>query len=114
VLVWSYGHCVLFAAGAATAAGFSVFLAIAHDRSAILGENAALAINIPVALYLAALWLVRDRYSTEGFTHWLLLIAAGLILLSTLCSTRALELITVVLVFTVWGSKGPARAGAQD
>jgi low temperature requirement protein LtrA len=111
VLAWAYGHCVLFAAGAATAAGFSVFLAIAHDRSAILGENAALAINIPVALYLAALWLVRDRVFSDGFKHWLLLIAAGLVLLTSVCSAQALELVTVVLVFTVWSSKAPARTG---
>jgi low temperature requirement protein LtrA len=112
VVAWAYGHYVLFAAGAATAAGFSVFLDIAHDRSAITEQNAALAISIPVAAYLAALWLVRDRVSRDGPRYWFLLIAAALVLLSGAGAVLALELITVLLVITVKCSKSPDPAGA--
>jgi low temperature requirement protein LtrA len=111
VLAWAYGHCVVFAGGAATAAGFSVFLATVHDQSAILVENAILAINIPVALYLAALWFVRDRVSSDGYKHSLLLASPGMVLLASANSTHALELVTVVLVLTVWSSRAPAPTG---
>lgn len=108
VLIWAYGHCVLFAAGAATAAGFWVVLAVAHDRSPIEEQSAALAIGIPIALYLATLWLVRDRVSKDQYKHWLLLIAAALILLISTYSMRSLELITAILVMSVIGSKALA------
>jgi low temperature requirement protein LtrA len=105
VLIWAYGHCALFAAGAATAAGFWVFLAVTRNRSTLPEQNAALAIGIPVALYLATLWLVRDRVSKDGRKHWLLLIAAALILLIGTYSIYALELTAAVLVMTVIASK---------
>lgn len=98
VLVWAYGHYLLFAAGAATAAGFSVFLAVAGNRAAISRESTALAIGIPIALYLSALWLVRDRTSKQKAPHWLLLVAAALVLTTSLFSAHAVELITTLLV----------------
>ena len=116
VLIWAYGHCVLFAAGAATAAGFWVFLAVTHNRSTIQEQSAALAIGIPVALYLAALWLVRDRVSKDECKHWLLLIAAAITLLISTYSIHSLELITATLTMTVIGSKAlaPNRPGPSE
>lgn len=100
VLTWAYGHCLLFAAGAATAAGFTVFLSVARDGT-VSQQLAALAFCIPIAMYLTALWLVRDRASKHGSMHWLLLIMAALVLASSTFASHALELIAMLLAITV-------------
>lgn len=101
VLTWAYSHYVLFAAGAATAAGFSVALTVARERSLTSTQGAALAMGVPIALYLAALWLVRDRASRGGSQHWLLLVAAALILAGSALSSYPLEWIAGLLVCAV-------------
>lgn len=101
VLCWAYGHYVLFAAGAAAAAGFSVVLAVARERSSAATQGVALAIGVPIALYLAALWLVRDRASRRGSQHWLLLVAAAPILACSTFSSHPLEWIAGLLVVAV-------------
>ncbi|WP_171902504.1 low temperature requirement protein A [Sinorhizobium sp. RAC02] len=101
VLTWAYGHCVLFAAGAATAAGFAVLLADASNGT-VSKQHIALAFGIPIAVYLTALWLVRDRTSRHGSMHWLLLLVAALVLASSVfIAAHALESIAVLLVVAV-------------
>ncbi|WP_077966646.1 low temperature requirement protein A [Ensifer adhaerens] len=100
VLTWAYGHCLLFAAGAATAAGFAVFLSVAENTT-VSQELAALAVGIPIAVYLSALWLVRDRASKHGSMHWLLLAVAALVLASTVFASHALEVNATLLAVAV-------------
>lgn len=100
VLSWAYGHCVLFAAGAATAAGLVVFLA-APQRGAASENHLALAFCIPVALYLTTLWLVRDRVPTHGSRYSHLLVAAAFILASSAFQANALELTALLLAVTL-------------
>lgn len=100
VLTWAYGHCLLFAAGAATAAGFVVFLSAARNAT-VSQQLAALAFCIPIAIYLTALWLVRDRASRHGSMHWLLLVVAALVLASGAFASHALEMNAALLAFAV-------------
>lgn len=101
VLVWAYGHYVLFAAGAATAAGFAVFLALATKRAEVPAQIASFAIAIPIALYLGSLWLVRDRAIHRGAMQWLLVVAAALILASAALAPHPAEIIAALLVLAV-------------
>ncbi len=100
VLKWAYSHCVLFASGAATAAGFGVLLATVN-RGEDPGIYVNLAVCIPVALYLSALWIVCDRVSTHCSRYPHLLLAAVLILTSGLFLANALELTALVLAITL-------------
>jgi hypothetical protein len=52
-------------------------------------------------MYLAALWLVRDRASRYGSMHSLLLVVAALVLASSILTMHALESIAILLVITV-------------
>lgn len=101
VLLWSYGHYVLFAAGAATAAGFAIFLAVIGKHAQISAQSACLAVAIPIAVYLGSLWLVRDRPLVKGTRRWLLVAAGVLVLASSTFANHLLELIAAVLVITV-------------
>ena len=97
VMAWAYGHYVLFAAGAATAAGFAVLLATTAGDAAISQRGAVLAIAIPIALYLAALWFVRDSAFVMDGKRWLPLLTAALIILAGAYSPYGLEAIAAIL-----------------
>jgi len=78
---WGYAHALIYAGGAATGAGFAVVIdAVAgkgHHAPALTGN---LAVAVPLAVYLAALWLARDRLVLTGTgRHVLLPFAAAVV-----------------------------------
>lgn len=100
--VWGYGHIIVFAAGAATGAGFSVLVDIIEGHSNASLRTGDLAVGIPVALYLFGLWFVRDRFCLSGYSKWLLPAGASSILAVAALSPGALELMTFILVLTTF------------
>lgn len=72
VLLWGYGHIVVFAAGAAVGAGFAVLVDIVAGNSALPLRNGDLAVAIPLAAYMLGLWFVRDRFVAKGARRWVL------------------------------------------
>lgn len=86
--IWSYGHFIVFASGAATGAGLSLMVDVLdsthHQGEHFLPEIAAWAITIPLALYIVGFWLVRDRYQFKKLHNLVLLFFAVLIGLSAL------------------------------
>ena len=56
--MWGYGHYLVFAALAAVGAGLQVAVDRTHEEVAISGTVAALAVAVPVAVYLIAAWRV--------------------------------------------------------
>ena len=84
VFIWSYGHFLVFASGSSVGAGLEVAIAsIAREHGThSRPEVAALAISIPIALYLVGLWLVRDRYVLRKTYGAFLLFFAVLIALT--------------------------------
>jgi low temperature requirement protein LtrA len=72
-LQWGYGHILVFGAGAAVGAGFAVLVDILAGHSDIPLRDGDLAVGIPLALYLAGLWFVRDRLVLRGAASWILL-----------------------------------------
>lgn len=97
-LLWGYGHFALFAAGAATGAGFAVFIEVATHHSSIGEQAAALSVAIPVATYLITLWLIRDRFWLKGLGQWLVPVAAVSIILVGFLGFQPLIVITLILV----------------
>jgi low temperature requirement protein LtrA len=59
--VWGYGHYFVLAAAAAVGAGLSVALDHAARPASISAMTAGAAVAVPVALYLACLWLLHAR-----------------------------------------------------
>lgn len=58
---WGYGHFVVFAAAAAVGAGLAASVDQATAHAAIGSRAAGAAVAIPVALYVASLWLLHRR-----------------------------------------------------
>ena len=61
-LLWGYGHFALFAAGASTGAGFAVMVDIATHQAQVGSRVGAMAVAVPVAVYIFTLWFIRDRF----------------------------------------------------
>jgi low temperature requirement protein LtrA len=99
---WSYAHALIYAGGAATGAGF----AVAIDNAAGQGHHAPmlasnLAVAVPLAVYMVALWFVRDRLVLTGpWRHGLLAFAAAAIAAGHLGhgALPAMALITILAV----------------
>lgn len=101
VLLWGYGHFVVFAAGAAVGAGMIVMMQSLDPAAHIGPKVGVLATAIPAAIYLAMLWLIRDRFCLTGIARWMLLIVAGVIVMIAVALPMALELIAALLGATV-------------
>lgn len=101
-IIWGYGHLALFAAGAATGAGFAVFVEYTTHHAHISKMATALSVAIPVAIYVFTLWVIRDRYCMRGASSLLLPIAAILLILAGIFgSAYILPLISLILIGTI-------------
>ncbi len=108
-LTWGYGHAVIFAAGAAVGAGFAVLVDVVTHHAEISHVTGELAVAIPLALYLAGLWFVRDRFCLTGNSRLILPGFAALILLTPL-TPFALEAMAMLLVASVFVRSTAQRA----
>ncbi len=100
-MLWGYGHFALFAAGAATGAGFAVMKGVLTHDGHVDMRVASISVAVPVAVYVATLWLIRDRFHFNGAAHWLLPVAAGLILTTGAVLPASMPLIAAILVATL-------------
>jgi low temperature requirement protein LtrA len=99
-LVWGYGHVLIYLSGAATGAGFAVLVDIVTGHSTLPLITGDYAVAIPVALYMAGLWFVRDRNVLQGKGHLVLPAFAVLVLVAP--QVLGLEGIALVCAVSVW------------
>ncbi len=99
---WGYGHVVVFSAGAAVAAGFAVLIDILTNHAQVGLRTGDIAVAIPLALYLAGLWFIRDRFLDIGLRRHALLLGAIAILLAGFFMPAALESMTLLTVIAVF------------
>lgn len=104
---WGYAHALIYAAGAATGAGFGVAIdTLGGGHGVPPGVNFAVA--APLALYMSALWLARDRVVLVGRgRHVLLAFALAEIAVATagrgaLPATTALPAMALLAAVSVW------------
>ncbi|MFO0745541.1 MAG: low temperature requirement protein A [Myxococcota bacterium] len=64
--IWGYGHLVVFGSAAAVGAGLAVAVDELVGHAAIGASAAACAVAIPVALFLASVWLLHVRPHRPG------------------------------------------------
>ncbi len=96
---WGYGHLLIFASGAAVGAGLSVMVDVTTQHAHVAIELAQYAVAVPVALYMAGLWFVRDRFALVGGLRHILLGSAALILLAPVVA--GLEGVAVISALSV-------------
>lgn len=111
-LTWGYGHALIYMSGAAVGAGFAVLVDVVSHPAQISLRTGLFAVAVPVALYLAGLWFVRDRFALKGAKHCVLLVFAGLILLAPLVVN--LEGVAILTALSVWVRSRIAGQMAHD
>lgn len=67
VFLWSYGHLVIFGAGAMLAVGLGAMFDVLSHHADIDAAKAATVVHLAAALYIAALWIVRDLFHPLGW-----------------------------------------------
>lgn len=99
-LTWGYGHLFIYLAGAAIGASFALLVDIisgASQTSLLVGHYA---VALPVAVYLLALWFVRDRLVLSYRAKFILPIFALLILaVPGVFALEGVALLTLLCVF---------------
>jgi low temperature requirement protein LtrA len=98
---WGYGHFAVFIAAAAVGAGLSVAVDVASHHAKVGAFGAAMAVAIPVAIYVIALWVVHYRPSTPMHLG-LGPAAAALIMVTPLAGLAAIPLIGLILAALLW------------
>lgn len=111
-LTWGYGHAPLFAAGAAVGAGFSVLVDVVGGHAGISLLAGDYAVAVPAAIYLLALWFVRDRFVLGAAGHWVLVMFAVLVLLAPLTFGLGAAVMALCVVTRTFASRGQVSAVA--
>lgn len=101
-LLWGYGHIAVFGAGAALGSGFIVMIDVLTAHAQVELRTADIAIAVPLALYLAGLWFIRDRFLASGPQRHALLIGAGAVVVTGFFLPVALQLMALWTVLAVY------------
>ncbi len=64
--MWGYGHYVIFASAAAVGAGLAIGLDVATHHAHISAVAGSLALAIPAAIYILAVWFLQERPSESN------------------------------------------------
>jgi low temperature requirement protein LtrA len=95
-IAWGYGHFAVFASAAAVGAGLAVAVDEATGQTTIGAGEAAAAVAIPVAIYVAALWALHYR-AGERDNWWLGPSAAAATLAAPLAGRAAVPLVGILM-----------------
>jgi low temperature requirement protein LtrA len=99
--VWGYGHLVIFASAAAIGAGLQVAIDATTGVAHLSSRDAGLAVAVPVALYLLAVWLLHVGPRQESPARSAITPLAALLVLAAPATPWPLPLIALVLVVRV-------------
>ena len=99
-ILWGYGHVFIFGAGAVLAAGLGARMDLLTHHSEAAPGVAAAYVNAAIAVYLAMLWLVRDRCHDLGWRKPLLLIFGLVFAVMAVCGVKP-EIAAAVLILVL-------------
>jgi low temperature requirement protein LtrA len=103
-MLWGYGHYAVFAAAAAVGAGLAVNVAHLTDHGTLTDVQAAATYTVPVAVFIACVWLLHRRAAQLPFTANLLPPVAALAVLVTTFTTVAVLCTGVIASLLVGAS----------
>ena len=99
--IWGYGHYFVFAAVAATGAGLHVAIDLTHQDAEIGPTVAALAVAVPVIVYLLTAWLISHDGRSLAAMRPVLIGAAVVIASALLLSPIGVPLAVMVMALVV-------------
>jgi len=112
-MLWGYGHYFVFTSAAATGAGIAVTVDQATGGAHLSHAGAGYALALPVAVYLAAVWLLHVRPHQRGLSLLAYPVAVVLVLLAPFgpapYAVIAVVATILVVVTVVAGRRVPDR-----
>ena len=100
LILWSYGHVIVFGGGVAIGAGFAVLVDMESRHADVSNLIGNLAVAIPIAFYLLGVWLVQDRFSLNCRSA-LVLPSCAILALVTPFFPFAIEALAALLIFAL-------------
>ncbi|MFI7418722.1 low temperature requirement protein A [Nonomuraea sp. NPDC049684] len=100
-LLWGYGHYAIFAAVGAFSAGVEVSIDHASGTSHLSATGAALAVAVPVAVFLSMVWLLHVRPHRYGPADSAAFLGAAVLVLLSALTPAPIPLTAIVLVALV-------------
>jgi len=98
---WGYGHLAVFASAAAVGAGLAVATDFSTHHAEIDSVSAGAAVAVPVAIYMAALWLLHAGWDAPDRALQLLILVSIVVVLLTPLTGWAVPLIGLILAAVV-------------
>lgn len=98
IMLFGYGHYLVFAAAGAVSAGLEVQIAQLAGHSEASDSLAGLSLGLPVAVFIAAVWLIVIRPNVSGVASTACPIIAVLVALAGALPTAPLVTTTVIAV----------------
>ncbi|MET9341279.1 low temperature requirement protein A [Nonomuraea sp. NPDC003804] len=95
-LRWGYGHYVIFASVGAVGGGIEVMVAYVTGESALTRTQAGLAMAVPVAIFLIAVWALHIRPHRYGRADSAAFLLAAVLVLLAAATPVAVPLIAAV------------------
>lgn len=111
-IVWGYGHVLIFGAIAAIGAAVAAEIDLASHHSHITASQLSWWLGVPMAVFYAALWLVRDRHYHLGRATWSLPVMAVLSILGAAMALPVVGFAVIAVIAQVW--RAPFRAGVTQ
>jgi low temperature requirement protein LtrA len=114
-LLWGYGHFFIFAAGALLAVGLGAQMDYLTHHSKVAASVPAAYVNGAVALYLVALWAIRDRFHALGWRGPALLVAGlGFAVMAVLGLPPEITALVCLVVLAIRLQPGNASAAPHS
>jgi len=109
---WGYGHYVVFASAVAVGAGLAVAVDQVTSHSQLTDQQAGLAVTVPAAVYLLAVWALHARYAhVTRLRTFAVPVAAALVVASSVTPQPVLAtgvLLAALVVVNVTTSRSQA------
>jgi low temperature requirement protein LtrA len=112
---WGYGHYFVFSSAAAIGAGLAVSVDYDSHQAHVGAFGAGAAVAVPVAVFLASLWLVHVRPHRPGALVKIAYLAGIVLVLATPFTSLPLPLIAAVMILLVLaGRRATSRLATAE
>lgn len=112
-LLWGYGHYLIFSAIAAVGAGINVRVEYDVGETHIPPIGAALAVSVPVAVFLVVVWVLHLRHQHTPIASASFPVAAVLVL-GAAVTGAPVQITAIIMVALVVVTVGTSRAGSAS
>ncbi|WP_299841535.1 low temperature requirement protein A [uncultured Paracoccus sp.] len=100
--IWGYSHVFIFGSVAVLGAGVAAELDLASDHSKATPAELAMWLGLPLAVFMLALWVARDRHFHHGIRSLALPVMAGVSVVGAFLDLPTWGFALIAVVAVLW------------